>query len=116
MVDMPWCIAAGCSFSMCTRTEAGFAFEGSHVYSPESLAIAFWTSSRLEVSTPFSVTSEMPPRGESKFMSSRLCFQTTAGGGSGAYLTVQVRFIVEPLLINKSGPPLISVTGSTTVR
>lgn len=45
-------------------------------------------------------------------LTSRLCFQTTAGGGSGAYLTVQVRFIVEPLLINKSGPPLISVTGS----
>lgn len=54
---------------MCTRTEAGLALEGSQVYSPESLAIAFCTSNRLLVSTPFSVTSEMPPRGESKLMS-----------------------------------------------
>lgn len=35
-----------------------------------------------------------------------------AGGGSGAYRTIQVKFIVDPLLINKSVPPTISVTGS----
>lgn len=35
-----------------------------------------------------------------------------AGGGSGAYRTIQVRFIVDPLLINRSAPPTISVTGS----
>jgi len=28
-------------FSMCTRTLAGLAFEGSHVYSPVSAGIAF---------------------------------------------------------------------------
>lgn len=34
------------------------------------------------------------------------------GGGSGANLTTQVRFMVEPLLMNRSGPPCISVIGS----
>lgn len=38
------------------------------------------------------------------------------GGGSGAYFTMHVRFIVDPLLINKSGPPTISVTGSARQR
>lgn len=38
------------------------------------------------------------------------------GGGSGAYLTTHVKFIVDPLLINKSGPPIISVTGSENRR
>lgn len=45
------------------------AFEGSQVYRPESLAMAFCTNSRLVVRMPFSVTSEMPPLGESKLMS-----------------------------------------------
>jgi hypothetical protein len=35
-----------------------------------------------------------------------------AGTGSGAYRTIQVRFIVDPLLMNRSAPPTISVTGS----
>lgn len=55
-------------FNMWTRTEAGFAFDGEHVYMPESLWIAFWTNKRLVVKRPFSVTNEMPPRGESKFI------------------------------------------------
>lgn len=38
-----------------------------------------------------------------------------AGGGSGAYLTTHVKFIVEPLLINRSGPPSISVIGSEKI-
>lgn len=43
---------------------------------------------------------------------SELCDQTICGGGSGANRTIQVKFIVEPLLMNKSGPPTISVIGS----
>lgn len=39
-----------------------------------------------------------------------------AGGGSGANLTTQVKFIVEPLLMNKSGPPWISVIGSEKIE
>lgn len=35
---------------------------------PESLGMAFCTRSRLVVRTPFSVTSEIPPRGESKLI------------------------------------------------
>lgn len=35
-----------------------------------------------------------------------------AGGGSGAYFTTHVRFIVEPLFMKRSGPPVISVIGS----
>lgn len=35
-----------------------------------------------------------------------------AGGGSGANLTMHVRFIVDPLFINRSGPPTTSVIGS----
>lgn len=42
----------------------------------------------------------------------RLCDHVTVGGGSGANLTIQVRFIVEPLFMCSSGPPMISVTGS----
>lgn len=54
--------------TICTRTDVGFAFEGVHVYRPESCCIAFCTSKRLVVKTPFSVTNDIPPRGESKFM------------------------------------------------
>lgn len=36
-----------------------------------------------------------------------------AGGGSGELRTIQVRFTVEPVLMYKSGPPTISVIGST---
>lgn len=43
---------------------------------------------------------------------SLLCDQVMVGGGSGANLTTQVRLIVEPLLMNRSGPPWISVIGS----
>lgn len=89
----PWCIAAGCSpetidntinkeryglyeaghFSLlpstiCTRALAGFAFDGAQVYCPESCSIAFWTNNRLVVRAPFSVTKEIPPLGESKFI------------------------------------------------
>lgn len=42
----------------------------------------------------------------------RLCDHITVGGGSGANLTMQVKLIVEPLLMCNSGPPIISVTGS----
>lgn len=55
-------------FKMWTLTDVGFALDGSHVYKPESLWIAFCTNNRLVVRTPFSVTSEMPPRGESKLI------------------------------------------------
>lgn len=55
-------------FNMWTRTEIGFAFEGAHVYIPLSLWMAFCTSRRLVVRRPFSVTSDIPPRGESKFI------------------------------------------------
>lgn len=55
-------------FNMCTRTEIGLAFDGAHVYIPESLWMAFCTSRRLVVRRPFSVTSDIPPRGESKFI------------------------------------------------
>lgn len=54
--------------SMWTRTEIGLALDGAHVYIPESLWMAFCTSRRLVVRRPFSVTSEIPPRGESKFI------------------------------------------------
>jgi hypothetical protein len=51
-----------------TRTDAGLAFDGVHVYNPESVEMAFWTNKRLVVKTPFSVTKEMPPLGESKLI------------------------------------------------
>lgn len=35
---------------------------------PESLEMAFCTNSRLVVRTPFSVTNDIPPRGESKLI------------------------------------------------
>jgi hypothetical protein len=35
---------------------------------PESLGMAFCTNSRLVVRTPFSVTNDIPPRGESKLI------------------------------------------------
>lgn len=54
----------------------------------------------------------MPPLGESKSMSWELCDHLITGGGSGAYRTKQVRFIVDPMLMNRSGPPRISVMGS----
>lgn len=53
---------------ICTRTEPGATVDGAQVYLPESEWRAFWTSRRLVVSTPFSVTNEMPPLGESKFI------------------------------------------------
>lgn len=40
----------------------------------------------------------------------------TVGGGSGAYLTIHVKFIVDPLFICNSGPPIISVTGSVKLE
>ena len=47
---------------------------------------------------------------------SRLWDHTIAGGGSGANLTTHVRFIVLSLLINRSGPPWISVIGSVNYK
>lgn len=38
--------------------------------------------------------------------------QVIFGGGSGAYLTRHVRFIVLPLLTKRSGAPTIIVSGS----
>lgn len=55
-------------FNMCTLTDVGLALDGSHVYKPESLCSAFCINNRLVVSTPFSVTNEIPPRGESKLI------------------------------------------------
>lgn len=49
-------------------------------------------------------------------LTSELCDQTICGGGSGANRTTQVKFIVEPLLINRSGPPWISVIGSVNTQ
>lgn len=63
-----WKLSENLPFNMWTRTDIGLAFDGAHVYRPESLCIAFWTKSRLVVSLPFSVTKEMPPLGESKFI------------------------------------------------
>lgn len=63
-----WKLSENLPFNIWTRTDIGLAFDGAHVYRPESLCIAFWTKSRLVVSLPFSVTKEMPPLGESKFI------------------------------------------------
>lgn len=43
-----------------------------------------------------------------------LCVQAISGGGSGRCFTIHVRFIVDPVFINKSSPPKIVVIGSTT--
>lgn len=45
-----------------------FAFSWSEIVSPESLGMAFCTNSRLVVRVPFSVTNDIPPRGESKLI------------------------------------------------
>lgn len=37
------------------------------------------------------------------------------GGGSGAYCTIHVKLIVDPMLINSSGLPRISVIVSETM-
>lgn len=113
---LPWCIAAGCSLTIWTCTLLEWVLLGEHVYRPASLSIAFWISKRLEVTGPFSVTKLIPPLGESKLIALWSWIQTIVDGGSGAYLTRHVRFIVLSLLMNISGPPAISVTGSTTVR
>lgn len=97
---------------MCTRIVAELALEGAQVYTPESVGAAFWIRRRLVVVGPFSVTRLMPPRGESKLMTNWLCDQIMAGGGSGAYRTRQVRLMVDPMLMNNSGLPSISVIGS----
>lgn len=41
-----------------------------------------------------------------------LWFQKMNAGGSGELFTTHVRFIVDPLSMYKSGPPIISVDGS----
>lgn len=46
----------------------------------------------------------------------RLCDQTTVGGGSGANFTMQVKLMVDPLLMCSSGPPTTSVMGSVKQR
>lgn len=101
---------------ICTLTLAALALDGVHVYSPESLCTAFWMRSRLVVTWPFSVTRLIPPLGESKLITWALWAHNILGGGSGAKRTKQVKFIVEPMFINKSGPPRISVIGSGTKR
>lgn len=45
-----------------------------------------------------------------------LWFQNMNAGGSGELCTTQVRFIVEPLSMYKSGAPIISVDGSARRR
>lgn len=37
-------------------------------------------------------------------------------GGSGELFTTHVKFIVEPLSMYKSGPPIISVDGSVNEK
>jgi hypothetical protein len=78
---------AALPLSMCTRTLAGLALEGSHVYSPVSEGIAFWMRRRLVVTGPFSVTRLMPPRGESKLITwqqseTLLCLNTVVSPNS----------------------------------
>lgn len=41
-----------------------------------------------------------------------LCVQKINGGGSGLCFMMHVKFIVLPLLMNISGPPIIVVIGS----
>lgn len=45
-----------------------FRVNAYEIISPESLGMAFCTNSRLVVRTPFSVTNDIPPRGESKLI------------------------------------------------
>lgn len=45
-----------------------------------------------------------------------LCAHKIALGGSGRYLTMHVKLMVEPMSIYKSGPPRIVVTGSVHKR
>jgi len=40
------------------------------------------------------------------------CVQYINGGGSGLCFMMHVKFIVLPLLMNMSGPPMIVVMGS----
>lgn len=56
------------------------------------------------------------PQNNHILFTSELCDQTICGGGSGANRTMQVTLIVEPLLMNRSGPPCISVMGSVKNR
>lgn len=58
------------------------------------------------------MTRLIPPRGESKFITWEFWDQTMLGGGSGAKCTTHVRLMVDPILINSSGLPRISVMGS----
>lgn len=88
------------------------ALDGEHVYNPESFCDAFCIRRRLVVTGPFSVTRLIPPRGESKLITWALWDQTIVGGGSGVNFTVHVKLIVEPILMNNSGLPMISVIGS----
>lgn len=86
--------------------------DGVHVYNPESVCDAFCINRRLVVTGPFSVTRLIPPRGESKLITCELCDHTIVGGGSGVNFTVHVKLIVDPILMNNSGLPIISVIGS----
>lgn len=52
-------------FSTCTVMFAGDALEGLQSYRPESESCAFWMSSEQVVSSPFSMMTVTPPRGES---------------------------------------------------
>lgn len=52
-------------FNTCTITVRGFAFEGLHVYFPESGARALCMSKYEVVMSPFSVMTLTPPLGES---------------------------------------------------
>lgn len=45
-------------------------------------------------------------------LTSLLCVQYMANGDSGEFLTMQVRLIVDPVLMKISGPPTIVVNGS----
>lgn len=51
-----------------------------------------------------------------KIHTSVLWLQAIFGGGSGAFLTRQVRLMVLPLLTKRSGAPTIMVSGSATEK
>ncbi|GBP47514.1 hypothetical protein EVAR_30602_1 [Eumeta japonica] len=96
-----------------TFAEATGALSGPHTYTPASDARALCTSSRLVLWAPFSVTSDMPPRAESKFITSR---RMIVLGGSGVCLTVHVKLMVDPAWMNSSAPPAMTVSGSEKIN
>lgn len=79
---------------LCVRITQYFRILWSEIVSPESLGMAFCTNSRLVVRAPFSVTNDIPPRGESKLIVWKeglgkwkyIYFFFRVGGGKGTKL------------------------------